>query len=130
MGLCLAFCQWYWPLLLAWMSGDGSGFRELPRVEWPHVHVALADMSYRRCGAVALHLRRVSQPRNHRNRDPVAFGDGRQCLPVSAALDGFLALVGRKLSRPAELDARSHSPLRAFSSAFTDQIAFKVGYGG
>ena len=61
---------------------------------------------------------------------PVAFGDGRQRLPVSAALDGFLALVVRKLSRPAELGARSHSPLPAFSSAFTDQIAFKVGYGG
>jgi hypothetical protein len=62
--------------------------------------------------AVALQLRRVSQPRDHRNRDPVAFGDGRQCLPVSAALDCFLALVVRKLSRPAELGARSHSPLR------------------
>ena len=39
----------------------------------------------------------------------------------AAALDGFLALVVRKLSRPAELGTRSHSPLPAFSSAFTDQ---------
>ena len=49
-----------------------------------------------------------------------AFGDGRQGLPVSATLDCFVALVGRKLSRPPELGARSHSQLPAFSSAFTD----------
>jgi hypothetical protein len=87
-------------------------------------------ISYQRCGAVALQLRRVSQPRDHRNRDPVAFGDGRQCLPVSAAPDGFLALVVRKLSRPSELGARSYSPLPAFSSALVDQVTLEVGDSG
>jgi hypothetical protein len=38
-----------------------------------------------------------------------------------------LALIVRKLLRPAELGARSHSPLPAFSSALADQVTLEVG---
>jgi hypothetical protein len=55
----------------------------------------------------------------------VASAQGRQSC--ASALNQHLA--------PAEAQGRAMrqdctSPLPAFSSAFTDQIAFKVGYGG
>ena len=53
------------------------------------------------------------QPRDHADIDSVALGDLGQPFPGSATLDGFCALIVRKLRLPTELHASSHGPFTA-----------------
>ena len=70
------------------------------------------DVAQSRCSYGECQSREIIENRRR------SFGDGRQCLPVIAALDGFLALVVRKLSSrpnlmPAAIARLRPSPVRS-----------------
>jgi hypothetical protein len=66
----------------------------------------------------------ASQPRYHRDRDAIAFGDRHERFTGSAALDGLGALIVGQFALAPELHPLGYGALTAFAGPLADQLTF------